>query len=171
MKCNKFTSTSFIKVLACTAVALGAISLAHAAAPVDPTGTWTWVTAGRGGGPGATNTLVLKMDAGKLTGTLTSPAMGGRGNRRGAPPAAGADANAAPATPPAAPPPTVTPITNVKVDGDTISFDVVRSMRGTDITTPYKGKISGDTITGTITMPARGGGDPTPMDWTAKKQK
>lgn len=171
MKCNKLTSKSLLQVVACTVVALGAISMAKAAAPVDPSGTWIWVQAGRGGGPGATNTLVLKMDAGKLTGTLTSPAMGGRGGRRGAPPAAGADTGAAPAPAPAAPAPTVTPITNGKVVGDTVSFDVVRSMRGTDTTIPYTGKLSGDTITGTVTMPARGGGDPTPTPWTATKQK
>jgi hypothetical protein len=166
MKCNKL-----MKVVACTVVALGAISLAKAAdKAVDPSGTWTWAQPGRGGGPGGgTNTLVLKWDGSKLTGTLTAPARAARGRRGGAAP--GADAGAAPATPPAAPAPTATPITNGKVEGSTISFDVVRSMGGNDITTPYKGTISGDTITGTVSMPARGGGDPTPTPWTATKQK
>ena len=64
MKCNKFTSKSLMKVVACTVVALSAISLAKAQdkpdmKPVDPTGTWTWVQQGRGGGGGRGPTIVM----------------------------------------------------------------------------------------------------------------
>lgn len=55
--------------------------------------------------------------------------------------------------------------------GSTVSFKIVQTMGGNDITIPYTGKIEGDTITGTVTMPARGGGEPTPTPWTATKQK
>ena len=94
-KSMKLASKTLLKVLACTAVALGAASLAYAqTAKVDPTGTWTWTGGGggrggpggggggaRGGGMAGTNTLVLKLDADgtKVTGTLQSPARGRRG--------------------------------------------------------------------------------------------
>lgn len=129
---------------------------------VDPTGTWTWTGGGRGGGGGGarggggTNTLVLKYEAGKLTGTLQGPA---RGPRRGA---AGADAT----TP--APAPTPAPKVDIKdgkVDGDTVSFSVTSTRGGNDITTVYKGKVTADKITGTRTV-----GDNDPVDWVATKQ-
>jgi hypothetical protein len=177
MKSNEFRSKSLMKVLACTAVALGAICFAQAQdKAVDPSGTWTW-TGGRGGpggpggggpggggggrrGGGGTNVLVLKFTDGKLTGTLTAPA------RRGGPGGGGgADAGAAP------PPPTKTDITEGKVTGDKISFKIVRTMGDNEITIPYSGTISNDTITGTMTMPGFGGGDPMERPWTATKQK
>ena len=37
----------------------------------DPSGTWTWSTPGRDGGPARQSTLKLKLDAGKLTGTVS----------------------------------------------------------------------------------------------------
>lgn len=165
-----------MKVFVCTVAALGTISLAKAQdKPVDPTGTWTWVQAGRGGGgggggrggAGGTNVLVLKLDGAKLTGTLTMPPRGGRGRRGGAAAATDGSTNAAP-TP--APAPTKVDITDGKVVGDTVSFNVVQTMGGNDVTIPYTGKVDGNTITGTVTRPARGGGDPTPTPWTATKQ-
>jgi hypothetical protein len=183
MKCIKLTSTSLMKVVACAVVALGAISLAQAQdKTVDPTGTWTWAqpagggrNGGGGGGNGGggrggaagTNVLVLKLTGTNLTGTLTTPPRGGgRGRRNGG---GGADAttttNAAPvaATP--------IPISGGKVVGDTVSFNVTQTMgQNGDVTVPYTGKIAGNTITGTVTRPARGGGDPTPTPWTATKQ-
>jgi hypothetical protein len=38
---------------------------------VDPVGTWTWSTPGRDGGPSRTNTLKLKLEGGKLAGTVS----------------------------------------------------------------------------------------------------
>jgi len=159
----KLTSRTLLKVLACTVVALGAVSLAQAgSATVDPTGTWTWTGGGRGGGGGGggarggggTNTLVLKYEAGKLTGTLQAPA---RGPRRGA---------AADATTPA-PAPTPAPkveIKDGKLDGDTLSFSVTSSRGGNDITTVYKGKVTADKITGTRTV-----GENDLVEWIATK--
>lgn len=171
-----------MKVVACTVVALSAVSLAQAQdKPVDPTGTWTWTApAGggrRGGGAPGTNVLVLKFEAGKLTGTLTMPPRGGRGGRgrrggAGGPPPDGAT-NAAPADAAAPPPPAPVKvdITDGKVVGDTVSFKIVQSFGGNDVTIPYTGKIAGDTITGTTSRPPRGGGDPVETPWTATKQK
>jgi len=154
-----------MKVVACAIVTLGAVSLAQAqekkAASVDPSGIYTWVQGGRGGGPGATNTLVLKLEGGKLTGSLTAP---GRAGRRGG----AADTNAAPPPPPA---PVKTDISEGKVDGDTVSFKVVVTAGGNERITSYTGKVSGDTITGTVTPPGRGGAEPTARPWTATKQK
>jgi hypothetical protein len=181
MKCNKFTTKSLVKVLACTIVALGAISLAQAQDKVDPTGTWTWVAqggrgggggggggGGRRGGGGGTNVLVLKLDGTKLTGTLTAPRGGGR--RATPPPDDG--------TTPATPPPPATTKTDI-ADGKwvastaTVSFNVTLPARGGGDPTvvPYTGVVTADKITGTYTPPARGGGDPMPRDWVATKQK
>lgn len=160
-----------MKVLACTVVALGAISMAQA--QVSPAGTWTWTNApGRGGGGGrggrgmgaGTNTLVLKLDADgkKVTGTLQGPPRGGR--RMG---------NPDDATPPPAPTPSpAVPIANGSWASPTLTFDVVQAGRGggEDTTIKYKGTVTADKITGTITRPPRGGeGDPIVTDWTATK--
>jgi hypothetical protein len=55
-------------------------------------------------------------------------------------------------------------ISDGKVSGDDISFNVVREFQGNSITTKYKGKVSGDSIDLTIEGP-RGG----PQTVTAKK--
>jgi len=49
-----------------------------------------------------------------------------------------------------------TEITNGKVDGDTVSFSVVREFQGNSMKMNYVGKISGDTIQFKV---ARDGGD------------
>ena len=157
-----------MKVLACTVVALGAISMAQA--QVSPAGTWTWTNApgGRGGGRGGrgmgagTNTLVLKLDGTKVTGTLRAPPRGGRG-RMGNPD------DATPPPPPTAPPPVN--ISNGKWASPTLTFDVVQAGRGgDDITVNYKGTVTTTNITGTITRPGRDG-EPMDIPWTATKQE
>ena len=164
----KLISKSLIKALACTVVAIGAVSLAQAQTKVDPSGTWTWSGGGRAGGAGGagggaraggggTNILVLKYEAGKLTGTLQGPA---RGGRRGQP---AADAT----TPPPAPTPAPkVEIKDGKVVADAISFTVTTTRGGNDVTTTYKGKVADDKITGT-----RQQGENDPVDWVATKQK
>jgi len=81
-----------------------------------------------------TQTLTLKQSGGSLTGSLA----GGRGG----------EAN----------------ISDGKVDGDNISFNVTREFNGNSFTTKYSGKVSGDSINLTIEGP-RGG----PQQVTAKK--
>jgi hypothetical protein len=109
-----------------------------------------------------------------LTGTLTAPA-GGMRRGGGAPDAA---PDAAPAAPPA---PTPVAIVNggYVASTKTVSFDAPRGGRGGAAAggpapmVHYSGVVSDDvkTITGTMTMPPRGGeGDPMSVPWTATKQ-
>lgn len=91
---------------------------------VDPTGTWKWEQ--RFGGD-ITGRLQLK--DGKLTGTYQAPR-----RSRGGPPAEGLEDPVA--------------IVNAKLEGDKISFAVVRQFGDRDFTTTYVGVISGDEIAG-----------------------
>ena len=93
-----------------------------------------WTFETQGRGGPQTVTLTLKASGGSLTGTLA----GGRGG----------EVN----------------ISDGKVNGDDISFNVVREFNGNQFTTKYTGKVSGDTIKLTIEGP-RGG----PQEVTAKK--
>jgi hypothetical protein len=112
--------------------------LTFAVMAADVSGKWTWEQQGQNGA--TTTTLTLKVDGGKLMGSLD----GGRGP---------------------------TEISDGKVDGNSISFNVKRNMRGTDVVTPYKGIVndSGDSMKIEFTRPGRGGGEPTPMTVTAKR--
>jgi hypothetical protein len=64
-------------------------------------------------------------------------------------------------------------ITNGKVDGDNVSFDVVRTFNDTSFTLSYAGKADGaDSIKFTRTFKAPAGGDgqgPPPQEFTAKR--
>ena len=111
----------------------------------NPTGTWTWTMAGgrggkKGGGQAREQTIKLKLDGNKLTGVMV-----GRND-------------------------TETKIDDGATykDGD-FSFTVTREFNGNKMTTKYTGKVSGDTIKGTIEAPGRNGGDPVKRDWEAKR--
>lgn len=138
------TLASLMRFGVCAALVLGTV----AAQAADITGTWTWAAPARGGrrggggggfgGPagGDTNaapatpppapqiTAKLKAEGTKLTGTVTFPA--GRGG----------DA-------------TDVAISDGKIDGAKISFNVVRDFNGNSITNSYDGVLDGDTIKGT----------------------
>lgn len=96
--------------------------------------TGKWTFETEGRAGTVTNTLTLKAAGGALTGTIS----GGRGGD--------------------------VEISDGKIDGDKISFSVVREFRGNSITTKYTGKVSGDEIKLTIEGP-RGG----PREVTAKR--
>jgi hypothetical protein len=70
-------------------------------------------------------------------------------------------------TPPA---PTPSPISNGKVDGANVSFDVSRDTPNGAMVTKFAGVVSGSEMKLKVTAPGRGGGDPTTTDYTAKKQ-
>jgi hypothetical protein len=108
------------------------------------TGKWTMEQAGRQGGPARVSTLDLKADGAKLTGTLTQPGMQGGD-------------------------PTAAPISNGKVDGNNVTFEVSRDFGGTPMVMKYEGVVTGSDMKLKITMPGMGGGDPRVMDATAKK--
>jgi hypothetical protein len=61
-----------------------------------------------------------------------------------------------------------TPITEGKVDGDTITFKVVREMNGNTMKSVYVGKVSGDEIKFSMTMEGREG---PAREFTAKRAK
>jgi hypothetical protein len=86
-------------------------------------GQWTMSQAALNGGPPRTTTFDFKIEGTTLTGTVTAP-MGGRG----------------------AAAPTPIAIANGKVNGNAISFDVVRIFAGNPATTKYEGTVSGDTM-------------------------
>jgi len=115
------------------------------------TGKWVSETPGRDGTPRQT-TYNLKADGAKLTGDVAG-GMGGRGGGGGG----GAPAPA--------------PISNGKVDGNNISFEVTRDMGGNSFTMKYEGVVSGSEMKLKITRPDfQGGGAPVTTEATAKKQ-
>lgn len=113
------------------------------------TGKWTMEQAGRGGGPARVTTFDLKADGAKLAGSVTTPGFGRGGD-----------------TPP---PPTTTPISNGKVDGNNIAFEVTRDFGGNSMTTKYECTVSGSEMKVKMTMPGFNGGDPRTIEATAKK--
>lgn len=87
-----------------------------AAAAENPTGTWKWET--NFGGKARENTLKLKLDGDKLTGSML-----GRNNQE-------------------------TPIENASFKDDKVAFAVTREFNGNKFTIKYNGTVKGDTITG-----------------------
>ncbi len=136
MNISKFTKTLLGAVLL-----TGTIIQAQAA---DPTGTYIWTQAGRNGGPDRTNTLTLKLDGGKLTGSVTAPGRGG---------AAAA----------------ATPITDGMVTSTNITFNVVRDVNGNSMTNKYSGVLADGSIKGTIDTDRNGQAMSRPFE--AKLQK
>jgi hypothetical protein len=129
------------------------------------TGKWGYEMEGRGGGPGRPVTLDLKADGATLTGTVTGMGGGGRGMRGGG----GGGGGAAPGggAPPA---PTPMPISNGKVDGNNVTFEVSRDTQNGAMVTKFVGVVSGSEMKLKVTAPGRGGGDPVTTEVTAKKQ-
>ena len=136
------------KLLFAGAILLVAALAAMAADAV--TGKWRMEQEGFGGGPTRVSTLDLKADGATLTGTLTQPGFGQPGD--------------------APPPPTTTPISNGKVDGNNISFDVAMTFGDNSFTMKYAGAITGSDMKVTITVQGFQGGDPRTFEATAKKQ-
>jgi hypothetical protein len=121
--------------------------VALSAFAADVSGKWTYEQPGRGGGPGRPTTITLKADGAKLTGSIPGFARGGGE----APPA--------------------TEISNGKVDGDKVSFEVKRTTPNGDMVSKYEGTVSGDEMKLKITQPGMGGGDPRVTDVVAKREK
>ena len=126
------------KLLFVTAILLVVAMGAFAA---DVTGKWTYTMQGRDGTPREV-TLTLKQEGTKLTGSV--PGMG-RGGQGGNP----------------------SEITNGKVDGDKVYFEVVREMQGNKMTTKYDGTVTGGELKLKITRETPNG--PQSSDVVAKK--
>jgi len=86
--------------------------------------------------------MKLKVDGDKVTGSISTP---GRNDQA-----------------------TETQITNGKIKGDQISFEVTREFQGNKFTAKYAGKVSGDTITGK--METERDGNKRERDWEAKRE-
>ena len=128
---------SITKQLTLAALTVLATLSLHAA---DISGTWTWTTPGRNGGPDRTSKLTLTEDHGKLDGKVSAPGRDGV---------------------------TDSPILNGKVDGATIAFEVVREFDGNKFTNSYSGEVSADKITGKISFNRNG--NVQTRDWEAKR--
>ena len=143
MRHQKQTSSSLLKALTCAIFTVGLMTMAHAqGTKVDPSGTWTWATPGRNGGPSRTNTLVLKYSNMALTGSLATPGRGGETTK--------------------------TDISDGKLAGDQISFNVTREFNGNSMTTGYAGTVTADAIKGKITTERNG--EKRSRDWEAKRE-
>jgi hypothetical protein len=62
-----------------------------------------------------------------------------------------------------------TDITDGKIDGDNISFKIVREFNGNQMTSVYKGKVDGDTIHFSMTMEGGNMGGGHPREFDAKR--
>src|SRR5262245_10054594 len=130
-------------LLTCALGALGVNQLQAADdKKADPTGTWTWSTPGRDGGEARKSTLKLKAEGDKVTGAVSTAARDGQAREIA--------------------------ITNGKLKGNEISFDVTREANGNKFTAKYSGKISGDTITGKVETERDG--NTRSRDWEAKRE-
>jgi hypothetical protein len=107
----------------------------------DVTGKWTYSMQGRDGTPREVS-ITLKQEGNTVTGSV--PGMG-RGGQGGEP----------------------TQITNGKVDGDKVTFEVVREFNGNKMTTKYEGNVSGSDMKLKITRDTQNG--PQTTEATAKK--
>jgi hypothetical protein len=141
MKITQNRLTSLIRVVACAILALGAVAQAQDK-KADPTGTWTWSTPGRNGGPDRKSTLKLKLEGEKVTGTLSAPGRGGQSSD--------------------------VEISDGKLKGDEISFSVTREFQGNKVTAKYNGKVTGDSIKGK--METDRNGQTQSRDWEAKRE-
>lgn len=115
-------------------------SEASASSPIGATGNWIWTTSGRNGAADRANVLSIKAEGGKLTGKISAPGRDGK--------------------------PVDSAISEGKVDGETISFAVVRQTASNTNTVLYAGKVSADKIVGTIQSTRYG--ELQTRDWEAK---
>ncbi len=137
-------SFKFATALAGAILVMGVLVPAQAQdKKVDPTGTYTWTVPGRNGGPDRTNTLVLKLDGDKLTGTLASPGRGGQTTPRD--------------------------ISDGKITGADISFCMVRTFNDNTMTNKYSGTLADGVIKGK--MEYERNGEAQSRDWEARLQK
>jgi hypothetical protein len=134
------------KLVVAGAILLAAALVAMAADAI--TGKWVFEQAGRQGGTPRPVTLDLKADGATLTGTITG--MGGRGGAGGG--------GAAPAP---------QQITNGKVSGNNVTFEVTREGQNGPQTTKYEGVVSGAEMKLKITRTTQNG--PQTTDVVAKK--
>lgn len=141
-----------MRTMTAAALVLGVIGLTGAGLAddkkADPTGTWKWTT--EFGGQKREQSMKLKLEGDKLTGTVS----GGRGGKGGG--GKGKDGGD-------------TKIEDGSFKDGEIKFTVTRDRGGMKSVTKYAGKVTGDTIKGTIESDR--GGETQKRDWEAKREK
>jgi hypothetical protein len=140
MMANRSLILWLTRIALCAALLTGASAYAEDS-KAGAAGTWTWTAPGRNGGADRTNSLVVKVENSKLTGKLSAPGRGGQVSE--------------------------VSISDGKVDGDKISFTIVREFNGNSITNKYTGKVEGDKIQGKVRF-TRDGEDQS-RDWQASR--
>ena len=127
------------------AICLAVFCMTAAAQAADsPAGNWKWSMMGGGGGGGGTpreSKATFKVEGDKLTGTV----VGGRNNTESA-------------------------IEEGTFKDGTVAFQVTREGNNGKRVTKYSGKLSGDTITGTVEFTGGQGGG-MPREWKAERVK
>jgi len=108
----------------------------------DISGKWTAEQAAQGNRPARVTTFTFKVDGSKLTGSMSRPGRGGD--------------------------PTVSEISDGKVDGNNVTFSVKMNMGGQEMVSTYKGTINGDTIELETSRPGQDG-TPQVVKMTAKR--
>lgn len=136
----KTVSIAWLKSAALLLALLCMTSSLQAADKPNVAGSWTWTTKNRSGDE-VKNTLKLKVDGDKITGTIS-----GANNSE-------------------------IEIKDAKLKDNELTFDVVRERNGNEFKTSYTGKVEGDTITGKIKRPGRNGGEGRSTDWKATREK
>ncbi len=118
------------------------LALAFTLLAADATGKWTYEMQGRNG-QSRQMTINLKQEGNTLTGSVPGMGRGGQGQE--------------------------TPITNGKVDGDHVTFEVHREFNGNEFVQKFDGHVSGDQMKLKITM-QRPDGEPRELrEVTAKR--
>jgi hypothetical protein len=141
---KNMTANKFATALAGAILVMGVLVPARAQdTKADPRGTYIWTVPARNGGSDWTNTLVLKLDGDKLTGTLAAPGRGGQT--------------------------TATDISDGKITGADVSFCVVRSFNDNTVTNKYSGKFADGVIKGKMEFERNG--EAQSRDWEAKLQQ
>jgi hypothetical protein len=132
----------FLHTALCAALLLSAVALVRAEdKKTDPTGTWSWTTPGRNGGPDRKTTLKLKLEGDKVTGKLITP---GRTQN------------------------TEIEIKDGKIKDGEVSFTVTRERNGNTRVTKYTFKVTGDTLKGKFSTETNGNAG-RERDWEAKR--
>ncbi|MBL9186537.1 MAG: hypothetical protein JNK23_03570 [Opitutaceae bacterium] len=127
------------------AIAAFVFSAVVAVAADSVAGTWKWTQAGRQGGQGTERALMLKVDGGKVTGTLKGFAMG----QFEVPDTAIGDASFK--------------------DGK-LTFTVTMEFNGNKRVSKYEATLAGDKLTGTVEAPGRDGAT-AKREWVASRAK
>jgi hypothetical protein len=133
-----------IALVAFVVAVVGVVGIAQAADNDDPSGTWKWKTKFGKDGTEVERSMKLEYKDGKLTGTVSGG--GGKGGGKG----------------------TDSKIEDGKFKDGELSFTVTRERGDMKFVSKYSGKLSGDTIKGSITSDF--GGKENKQDWEAKRE-